>query len=317
MRRLSPISWILSDASLKLASLVLALFVWLYVRSEEKPVQDFSVPLEIEGLGRDLAMAGEAPDSVAVRVRAPDTTLRNLSPGRFHARVKLDASQPGEVRIPLTGENVHAPLGVEVIRIEPAELTLKLERRIAREVPVVARITGRPAAGYESDGYTLTPDKAMVEGPESVVRKVREAVTDETDITDRSESFDTVVGLVPDRGGARITSQTAAQLRVNIREQRVARTFAAVPLVPNLPSGVGYHVSFQPESVTVVVEGRREALDALKPGNIRALLDLEGMGPREAPYAVRPRIAITPGDVGAGVAVHSVNEPTINVKISR
>ena len=38
MKRASPMTWLGSDPSLKLASVVLAFFLWIYVRSEEKPV---------------------------------------------------------------------------------------------------------------------------------------------------------------------------------------------------------------------------------------------------------------------------------------
>jgi len=311
------LSWLRSDPSLKLASLVLALFFWVYVRSEEKPIQLFSVPLEVDGVGRDLALAGDVLDSVAVRVRAPDTTLKNLTSSRFHARVKLDGMTAGEYTLPLTPDNVRAPLGVEVLRVDPAQVTLRLDRRITREVPVVARIKGRPAPGFESDGYTLAPDKVTVEGPEGVVRKVREAVTEEVDISGLNRSFETVVGVAPDRGGARLDGESRALLRVNIREQRITRSFPNVPLVPNLPHGLDYHVRFQPDTITVVLEGTARALDGLKPGNVRALLDLEGMSPREASYDVKPRVAIAPADVGAGIAVHSISDPTISVRISR
>ena len=153
---------------LKSASLLLACFVWMYVRSEDKPLQVLSLPLQFEGLPAELALAGDVPDSVAVRVRAPEMTLRNLSPGRFHARVDLSDVQAGAIDVPLTNDIVRGPLGVEVIRVDPPSIALKVERRVRREVPVVARIKGRPAPGFEYDGYTLTPDKVVVEGMQKV-----------------------------------------------------------------------------------------------------------------------------------------------------
>jgi len=317
MRSPAVLSWLRSEPSLKVASLVLAVFLWALVRSEEKPVQAFTVPLEIDGVARDLALAGDVPDNVSVRVRAPDTTLKNLSPGRFHARLRLDTERAGEVTLLLGPDNIRAPLGVEVLHVEPAQVSLRLDRRVTREIPIVPRIKGRPAQGYESDGYTLTPDKVQVEGPEGAVGKVREAVTQEVDISGRRESFETMVGVAPDRGGARLAGASNALLRVNIREQRVTRRFDGIALTPNLSPGVDYRVRFAPTTISVVLEGTRGSLDALRPGNLKALLDLEGMGPREAAYDVKPRVTIVPGDAGAGVAVHSLSEPTISVKISR
>jgi len=305
-----------SEPSLKIASLILAVFVWMYMRSETRPAEIFTVPIEYEGLSEDLSISGDYPDSVVVRVRAPDPTLKAISASSFRARVRLTGARPGEMEIPMTPGMVRAPLGIEVIRVEPQVLSLTIERRIRRDVPVVARFTGKPAHGYENNGYTLTPDKVMIEGPESVVRAVREAVTDKVDIGGRQESFETVVGVVPDRGGVRIVNEGAATLRVNIREERLTRTFTGIAMTPSLPAGLAYRVDFAPETVEVVLEGTKAALNALAIGNIAVMLDLEGMSPREAAYAVKPRVVIAPAELGAHVVVHSISEPTVNVRIS-
>jgi len=311
----SIMSRLRSEPSLKIASLILAVFVWMYMRSETRPAQIFTVPIEYEGLSEDLALSGDFPDSVVIRVRAPDPTLKAISPASFRARVRLTGVKPGDLEVPMKPEMIRAPLGIEVLRVEPETLSLTVERRIRRDVPVVARFKGKPAHGYENNGYTLNPDKVMIEGPESVVRAVREAVTDKVDISGRRESFETVVGVVPDRGGVRIVSEGAATLRVSIREERITRTFAGIPMTPNLPAGVSYEVSYAPESVDVVLEGTKPALDALASSNIQVMLDLEGMSPREAAYAVKPRVVIAPAELGAHVAVHSISEPTVNVRI--
>ena len=87
--------------------------------------------------------------------------------------------------------------------------------------------------------------------------------------------------------------------------------------MPIFAAGVEYHAWFQPGTVTVVLRAERQVLDGLGPDNIRAMLDLEGMDPREQPYSVKPRIVIEPAELGASVAVHSVSEETINVRIER
>ena len=306
----------IENLSLKSASLLLACFVWMYVRSEEKPLQVLSLPLEFEGLPAELALAGDVPDSVAVRVRAPEMTLRNLTPGRFHARVELTDVQPGEIEVPLSTDIVRGPLGVEVVRVDPPSVALKVERRVRREVPVVARIKGRPAPGFEYDGYTLTPDKVVVEGPQSTTERVRDAITDEVQIDGRSESFDVVVGLAADRAGVRVASDLPATLRVNIRRQREVRAFENVAVVAAPDTAAHRTARFHPRAVRVELEGTPEDLGAIAPDQVSAVLDLEGMGPRAAPYAVKPRIVITPGDLGARVAVRSVSDATISVVIS-
>lgn len=308
-------SWMRNEVPLKAASLVLAFFIWAYLRTEVNPMQAFLVPLEYVGLPEDLALSGDLLDSVAVRVRGPAATLQNLTPSRFDARIRLNSTVPGEMTIPLTRDAIRAPIGVEVVRVDPQSLTLQVERRIRREVPVVARFSGEPASGYEYDGYTLVPDRVTVEGPESLVSKVQEAVTEEVDMSGRVGSFEAVVGVVPDRGGVRLVDRPTATLRVSIRRERVTRRYPEIPLLAQQPAASNFRVTYQPERIAVELEGTQEDLDAIRDGDIRAVLDLEGMGPRAAPYLVKPRITIGSGSAGANVAVRSISEPTINVTI--
>ena len=314
---MAGLGWMRSDASLRIGSLILAVLIWMYVRGEEKPVQVFTVPLEIEGIPSDLAMAGETADSVAVRVRAPDATLKNLAPGRFQARIHLSDARPGDLIIPLTGGDVKAPIGVEVLQVEPRSVALRLERRLTREVPIGVRVKGKVAAGFEYAGYTIAPERVRVEGPEGAVAQVREAMAEEVDITGRSLNFETPVSLTPDRGGVRIVDGAGVVVRVAIRPERITRVFSGVRLEPAFPAGAQHPVRLQPETVSVELKAPREVLDALDPAGIRALLDLEGMGPRQAPYLVKPRIVIEPADLAAQIAVHSVSDETIHVRIDR
>jgi len=307
-------SWMRGDVPLKIASVVLAVFLWMYLNSEAQTVQAFQVPLELADLPPGLSLVGDIPDSVLVRVRASDATFQNLSPGRFHARVRLSGARPGSLSVPLTEGIIRAPFGVEVLRIDPDHLELQVEERITREVPVVARIQGQPASGYESRGHTLSPSTATVEGPGSVVREVREVLTEVVDIEGARESIEKVVSLVPDRGGVRVVSDGVSRLELTIGELFVTRRFTGIRLEP-AEADAGATAEFRPETIEVTLQGPKEALDAMSVDRIRAVLDLEGMAPRRASYTVRPRIILE--GIGDDVSVHSVSEPTVDVRISR
>lgn len=301
---------------LKAASLVLAFFFWLYVRGEERPAQVFSLPLEIEGLPADLAVAGDMMDNVAAKVRAPETTMRSLTPGRFRARVNLGGAKAGEITVPLVPEIVRAPVGVDVIQVDPPSLTLRLEPRGRRELPVVARLTGTPAAGYETRGYTVVPDRVTVDGPESRLSTVKEVVTEEMDLSGLAGDFEKRVTISPGHGGVRIEGPAVVWLKVSIGEARVTRTFPGVRLTPSLPASASFEAVVDEESVTVVLEGTRAAVDQIQEGNIAALLDLDGMSPRAVPYDVRPRVVLTPSGLGEGITVRSISRETVSVKLS-
>lgn len=314
---MAGLGWMRSDPSLRIASLMLAVLIWLYVRGEEKPVQVFNVPLEIEGIPSTLALAGDTPASVAVQARAPDVTLKSISASRFQARIRLRDPKPGELTIPLTSGDIRAPIGVEVLQVEPGSISLRIEPRLTREVPVGVRIKGNPAAGFEFAGYTVAPERVRVEGPNGAVSQMREAMAGEVDITGRSLNFDIPVTLTPDRGNVRIIDSSGVVVRVAIRPERITRVFTGVRLEPGFPIGSRHPVRLQPAAVSVELKAAREVLDAVGPASIRAILDLEGMGPRAAPYLVKPRIVIEPAELAAQISVQSVSDETVHVRIDR
>lgn len=301
---------------LKAAALILAVFLWLYVRGEERPVQLISLPLELEGLPADLAIVGDRLESIAVRVRAPEATLRALSPGRFRAHVNLGGARTGEVSLPLARENVRAPIGVEVVQVDPSFLTLRFERRSRREVPLVARLKGAPAAGLEARGYTLVPDHVAIEGPESLVAAVEEVLTEEVDLSGVRKDLQQRVRLAPIGGGVRIDGAGTAALTVAIGEALVTTVYPGVRVSPNLPAGAAFEAVPVESTVTVTLEGTAAELRSIQPENLTALLDLEGMSPRGVPYDVRPRVVLTPEDLGEGVTVRAVSPETISVRLS-
>lgn len=301
---------------LKVASLVLAFFFWFYVRGEERPSQVFSLPLEIEGLPADLAIVGDTMDNVAAKVRAPETTMRSLTPGRFRARVNLSGATAGEITVPLPQEIVRSPVGVDVIQVDPPSITLRLESRGRRELQVVARLTGTPASGYETRGYTVVPDRVTVDGPESRLSTVKEVVTEEIDLSGLVGDFEKRVTITPGQGGVRIEGPAVVWLKVSIGEARVTRTFPGVRLIPSLSPSADYEAVVDEESVTVVLEGTHAAVDLVQEGNISALLDLDGMNPRAVPYDVRPRVVLTPPGLGEGITVRSISRETVSVKLS-
>src|SRR5262245_61230196 len=130
------------NAMLKFLSLALAVGVWFYVRGEDRPLQIFSVPIELQNIPDDLAISGDVMESVSVRVRAPEIVLRNLSPERFLARVDLSALGAGDQLVRIRPEQMRVPPGVEIVRVSPEFVPLRIEKKVDRVLPVKPRVSG-------------------------------------------------------------------------------------------------------------------------------------------------------------------------------
>jgi YbbR domain-containing protein len=186
------------NLSLKILSLLLAVACWFVVRSEEDRVKDFAVPIDYVNLPASLDMSGPVVDTVAVRLRGPEPILRMTTDDRLSARVDLAHVPMGEQTITVTPAMIRAPGGVEVVRLSPDLIPIRLERRAKREVPVVAEFAGRPAGGFEKKGHQVVPSVVTIEGPAGEVARVVRATTGTILLEGESASYEVEATPVPE-----------------------------------------------------------------------------------------------------------------------
>jgi|SRR5579859_686608 len=166
----------------KLVSLGAAVLLWMSVASEPELATLHSVPVEYKGVPDDLEITSDFVESVVLETRGPAGRLRDMREAR--SAVVLDFSsvlQPGQRTFTIEPGNVSLPRGIRLVRVIPAQLRFRFERRIAREVPVEARFTD-PHEGYAVANYEVVPAKLTITGPESSIERTTSVVTDRVNI---------------------------------------------------------------------------------------------------------------------------------------
>lgn len=183
---------------LKVFSLLLAIVCWYVVRSEDERVKDFTVPLEYMNLPPSLELSGKIIDSVGVRLRAPEPLLKSITEDRLYARVDLAGLPLGEQHLQLNAEMFEIPGGAVVSRITPDLVPIRIEKRLRREVPVVAEFAGAPPPGYEKLRYVVDPPSVAVEGPASEVSQVTRAMAGTILLDGQTTDYEVAVTPIPE-----------------------------------------------------------------------------------------------------------------------
>jgi YbbR domain-containing protein len=119
----------LRDAGLKVIALVIAFLVWSTFRAEPSVEIAYLAPLEFRNVPENLEISGDIPTQVRVRVRGRSAVLRRLTPADLAVTVDLKGSAAGESVIRLTGSEIDAPPGAEVVRVTPSEIRVLLVPR--------------------------------------------------------------------------------------------------------------------------------------------------------------------------------------------
>ncbi|MGD0616205.1 MAG: CdaR family protein [Bryobacteraceae bacterium] len=176
----------------KLLSLLLAFALWITMGHVTETATSVAARVQYKNLADNLDISSGLPGEVSLELRGPSRRLdqENLA----SVIVVLDFAHvqgPGERTFNITSNNVSLPLGVAFSRAIPAQVRLRFDHVLSREVPVEPRYSGAPPAGYELLRAELDPAKLLVRGPESHVTAVVSLQTDPIDLD----------GIVGERGG--------------------------------------------------------------------------------------------------------------------
>lgn len=209
-------SWLFDNLGLKLLSLVLAIFLWLVVLSEQKIETTLSLPLELKAIPRNLFLVSDVPSALRVRLRGPKTLVQNLSPREVFLDEPSSGFVEGENTLTISPDAVNVPRGIEVVGVEPQRLRIVLEGVAEREVEVFARVDGAPASGCVVQRVVVTPTRVWVAGPRSAVGRLRRLPTTPVRLDGQSGSFTTQVMLEPPGHQIRLLQETPIMVSVAI-----------------------------------------------------------------------------------------------------
>ncbi len=303
---------LLANWPLKLLAIALAFAIWVSVTGENRVVQDFKVPLEIQ-LPDDLALASDPPTAVDVRFRGLESVMRRLDPVPMAVRVDLRDATSGEREVLLSRQNlIGVPRGVEVDFMDPDRAELVVETRRRRDLRVEPTFLGQPAQGFAFYGARVSPKRLRVDGPSSQVDALEVLRTNPIRLDDRSEPFMTHVGVVPEGKHVRLVDQDTLDVLVLVDAAAVERRLEDVPVeVVGAPPGT----TVEPAALHVTVSGPPQLVEKITPDQVRLIADASGLSPDAAKQniEVRAEFAGFDPDERARLSVESISQGKVRV----
>lgn len=176
------------NLGLKIAALGLGTLLWFTVTGHQIERRLY-VPVLYSNLPESLVLTGEQMDGVSVYVRGDDHRVGALQDGDIRVLVGLEDGTIGENVIPLRPEDVVAPLGIEVLQVDPGTATVVLERSGSVGVTVRPAVEGQPIEGMRVSQIVVQPPTVVVEGPETRLRDGVTLVTRPINLTGRGGIF--------------------------------------------------------------------------------------------------------------------------------
>ena len=206
------------NLGLKAMATALGTLLWLTV-SGHQVERRIRVPISYSNVPATLEMMDEV-DDVSVHVRGTDTEVSGFGPGDLRIIVDLRDAIPGTNLIVLDRDMVEAPLGIEVLRVEPGTVTLTLDRSVRKDVQVDPLVEGQPADGFTVGRVSVSPETVTVIGPESRLSRPVSVVTDRIRLDGRRSRVDADVSVVSVDSQIRLAQPRTVRVMVEIVPSR-------------------------------------------------------------------------------------------------
>ena len=201
----------------KLASLLIALALWIAIAREPELATSLSIPIEFKNIPDDLDIGSNVPDRIHIEVRGPSGRLSRDSLSDLAVVLDLSGAHVGERTYTVHPSNTNLPAGVEFYRAVPSQVTLRFDRVMTQEVPVVPVYSKTPE-GYRVQAYQLEPARVRIRGPEERVKAIARVDTDPVDLSGvvGQKEFRTAVNLRDAQ--VRLEVPTAITLKVTLEK---------------------------------------------------------------------------------------------------
>lgn len=249
--------WIESDWALRISSVAIAIILWLIVNNSFPFQQENQTTIQIDDVRVSARYNKEQYTLTYISNRNVQLTLSGnkkalASIPSYQVYVDLHELKPGKsekVDVQVSG----LPKDVKV-KVSPATIVVKLEEKIHREIPVNIDYIGSLPEGYMMDQVKMDPDRVLVKGTESQLKKIQ-SVRARVNLEKEQFPFNKWVKLqaMDDKGPMKQVQISPEMVHVSIKVRKATKTLPlTVQVMQQPPEGYRVdHIEWEPATVTL------------------------------------------------------------------
>lgn len=251
MIKLADLQFERKNWQLKTISVVLAIILWYFVVGEDRVDITIEVPIEVINLPSTLTISNQFKKNIEVSVRGPRSMIQDLKNKNISRPVDLSDAKPGTIVIKNDAESIAFPRGIDVLRLQPANITLLVDQLLQKTFIIDPITEGDPAPGYELSNLYLDPGQLVVSGPKSILDKDLALKTYVINLDGLDRSTTLQVHLNLDQGFLDLIGETVVTAVLEVKEKLSQQVIEKIPVnvrESNIP------VTIQPNTITVLAQ---------------------------------------------------------------
>jgi YbbR domain-containing protein len=180
---------------LKVISLILAIILWVFVKSKSGGEVGLVVPLEFYRVPSNLIVTNVTDEAINVRITGSVIQLQRLPTREIRARIDLSRARPGTNSFDILPDNFNISKDLDITQISPSSVKIELDNVIEKMVHVKPVVQGKPARGYRVSKIAVEPPFINLQGAEGQLTKLKEIMTEEVDVSDLKDTIEVEVPL--------------------------------------------------------------------------------------------------------------------------
>lgn len=191
-------SILFDNLGLKFTALLLAVLVYLNVYTDRPTTMLVSFPLEFTELDDSLSVSGPSPSVVQAELRGTGKQLILMRVREPRMKLSLSGARKGRFERALSASDLPLPAEAAITvenLVGPRVVTLEIDRKAHRDLPVRLQVQGQPASGYRWGGDALLdPAVLRITGPEQVLLALDSIALAPVRLDGKHDTVTTIVG---------------------------------------------------------------------------------------------------------------------------
>ena len=269
---------IVENWPVKVFSIAAALILFVFHQLNTMTTRPISVPLAVQ-TNSMLVPASAYPQNVRVRLKGEDDSIKSIADSDIEAYVDFTRYEEGGMySAPVHIRRKGIALSIEPLEItvSPPKISVQLDRKLSKTVPLTAVIRGRVADGYDLVSHSVFPGDVTVTGPMGFLESLSEIETEIIDLDGRNNDFSMEVGIINPDSLFVVRGSGTTEFSCVINPSILVRSIEGIPIVlsglnPDFAADMGGKTG------SIRIEGDQGRLDDFQPPANLFTVDCSGI----------------------------------------
>lgn len=255
-------------------SVIIAIFLTIIVNDKSGLSSiNLNVPIVTSNLPKDKIVILSSKSQVQVTIKGQSYLLSDVIAKKG---VNLDVKFPDNVTTTYTAKiapnDFKFPAGVEVLNIDPPEVTFSLDKVISKDLPVVVPRIGAIDEMYKLTSFQVDPEFVKVTGSEIELKGIKRIQTEPIDL--RSVTEDVVIETKL-RSTGQFTTPEKESVKVAIAVKTIQGDKEFKGLNIDIRNKITTPYDFDFKIVDVLVRGAKKDVEKLTIENIKPYIEID------------------------------------------